>query len=40
MEAVGFAFGPVLDPAGVFGMGIVEAADKAAVRAITDKDPA
>ena len=27
-------------PAGVFGMGIVEAADEAAARAITDKDPA
>ena len=36
----GVAFGPVFDPNGVFGMGIVEAADETAVRAITDKDPA
>jgi uncharacterized protein len=36
----GIAFGPVLDPSGVFGMGIVEAADEAAARAVTDKDPA
>ncbi len=35
----GVAFGPVFDPAGVFGMGIVEAEDEAAARAITDKDP-
>jgi uncharacterized protein YciI len=36
----GVAFGPVFDPNGVFGMGIVEAADEAAARAMTDKDPA
>jgi uncharacterized protein YciI len=36
----GVAFGPVMDPAGVFGMGIIEAADEAAARAITDSDPA
>ncbi len=36
----GVAFGPVFDPNGVFGMGIVEAADEAAGRAITAKDPA
>jgi len=35
----GLVFGPVMDPAGVFGMGIVEAADEAAVRALTDADP-
>lgn len=36
----GVAFGPVMDPAGIFGMGIIEAADEAAARAITDNDPA
>jgi uncharacterized protein YciI len=36
----GIAFGPVFDPNGIFGMGIVEAADEAAARAVTDKDPA
>jgi uncharacterized protein YciI len=39
-SGTGVAFGPVMDPAGVFGMGIVEAADEAAARAITDNDPA
>jgi uncharacterized protein YciI len=39
-QGVGTAFGPVFDPAGVFGMGIVEAVDEAAARALTDKDPA
>jgi len=39
-DGAGIAFGPVFDPSGVFGMGIVEAADEAAARAITDKDPA
>jgi uncharacterized protein YciI len=36
----GVAFGPVFDPNGIFGMGIVEAEDEAAARAVTDKDPA
>ena len=39
-NGTGTAFGPVFDPAGVFGMGIIKAADKSAARAITDKDPA
>ena len=39
-NGTGVAFGPVFDPSGVFGMGIIEAADEAAARAITDKDPA
>jgi uncharacterized protein YciI len=39
-NGVGTAFGPVCDPSGVFGMGIVEAADESAARALTDKDPA
>jgi uncharacterized protein YciI len=37
---VGTAFGPVFDPAGAFGIGIVEAADERAARALTDNDPA
>jgi uncharacterized protein YciI len=35
-----FALGLVLDPAGAFGVGIVEAKDVAAVRALADADPA
>lgn len=35
-----FALGLVLDPAGAFGVGIVEAEDAAAARALTDHDPA
>lgn len=35
-----FALGLVLDPAGGFGIGIVEAADEAEMRALTDNDPA
>jgi uncharacterized protein YciI len=38
-NGAGVAFGPVFDPSGAFGMGIVEAADEATARAITDKDP-
>jgi uncharacterized protein YciI len=38
-EGAGVAFGPVFDPAGTFGMGIVEAADERAARALTDEDP-
>ena len=33
------AFGPVMDPAGAWGMGLVRAADDAAARAITAADP-
>ena len=33
------AFGPVLDPAGVYGLGVVRADDEAAARAIADADP-
>ena len=32
-------FGPVADPAGVWGLGVVKAADEAAAMAITDADP-
>jgi uncharacterized protein YciI len=33
-------FGPVHDPAGSYGMGVVEAADEASARAFTASDPA
>lgn len=38
-QGVGFAFGPVLDPAGAWGMGIIEAADADEARRLTDRDP-
>lgn len=34
------ALGPVLDPAGSFGVGIIDAADAAAMLALTRSDPA
>jgi uncharacterized protein YciI len=33
-------FGPVLDPKGPFGAGVVDAADETAARAFADNDPA
>jgi uncharacterized protein YciI len=33
-------FGPVMDPAGVFGMGVLEVEDEAAARNLLDNDPA
>jgi uncharacterized protein len=33
-------FGPVLDPKGPFGLGVIAAADEAAARAFADADPA
>jgi uncharacterized protein YciI len=33
-------FGPVLDPKGAYGMGVVEAPDEAAAHAFADADPA
>jgi uncharacterized protein YciI len=35
----GIAFGPVFDPRGVFGMGIIEASDEESARTLTDNDP-
>jgi hypothetical protein len=35
-----FALGLVLDPAGAFGIGVMERDDESAVRALTDRDPA
>jgi uncharacterized protein YndB with AHSA1/START domain len=39
-EGVVVAFGPVLDPKGVWGVGIVRAKDEASVEAMRDADPA
>jgi uncharacterized protein len=33
-------FGPVMDPAGPYGMGVVQADDEEAIRAFIDGDPA
>jgi len=33
------AFGPVADPAGVYGLGVIRADDEASARAIADADP-
>ncbi|HEX5509375.1 MAG TPA: YciI family protein [Pseudolabrys sp.] len=33
-------FGPVLDPAGPFGMGVISAPDEPGARAFADNDPA
>ena len=38
-EGVVLVFGPVMDPHGPFGMGIVEGADEADVKRRTDADP-
>lgn len=38
-EGAMLAFGPVLDPAGAWGMGLVRAKDEAAARALTAADP-
>jgi uncharacterized protein YciI len=34
------AFGPVMDPKGIYGFGIVAAEDEAELKAFIDKDPA
>lgn len=33
-------FGPVMDPGGVYGMGVYDVADEAAMHALLDADPA
>jgi len=38
-EGTVIAFGPVMDPAGAWGMGLVRAKDEAAARALTETDP-
>ncbi len=39
-EGVVVAFGPVLDPAGPWGLGVIRAPDEAAVHAFEAEDPA
>ncbi len=34
------AFGPVFDPAGVYGMGVAEVENEAELRSLLDNDPA
>jgi uncharacterized protein YciI len=38
-EGTVVAFGPVLDPAGVYGLGVVQVDDEAAAQALADADP-
>jgi hypothetical protein len=38
-EGVAVAFGPVLDPAGAWGLGLLRAPDESAVRAFIAEDP-
>src|SRR5262245_43636831 len=39
-QGIAFVFGPVMDPKGVWGLGIVEAINEDDVRSITADDPA
>jgi uncharacterized protein len=39
-EGKAIVFGPVLDPAGAFGMGVYDVADESEMRAMLDRDPA
>ena len=39
-QGTALVFGPVADPSGPWGLGIVEAPDRAAAQAIADADPA
>jgi hypothetical protein len=38
-EGLAVAFGPVLDPAGAWGLGLIRVEDDAAARAFTTEDP-
>ena len=38
-QGIAVIFGPVLDPTGVWGLGIVEAADEPEVHALGEQDP-
>ncbi len=40
VEGVALLFGPVLDPGGVWGLGVVRVEDEAALRRLQDEDPA
>ena len=39
-KGAGFLFGPVFDPAGVFGLGVLKASDESEARTLTANDPA
>jgi uncharacterized protein YciI len=39
-KGVALIFGPVLDPKGVFGMGVIETDDEAAAQRLSEEDPA
>jgi uncharacterized protein YciI len=39
-QGIALLFGPVLDPKGVYGLGIIDVADEAAVKALIASDPA
>jgi len=39
-KGVALIFGPVLDPKGVFGMGVIETEDEAAAQQLSADDPA
>jgi uncharacterized protein YciI len=38
-KGTGILFGPVLDPKGVWGLGLIEVEDQADARALTESDP-
>lgn len=39
-QGIAIVFGPVMDPAGVFGMGVYQVKDEAEIRRYLDCDPA
>lgn len=39
-RGIAIVFGPVMDPAGVYGMGVYNVADEAEMRRLLDADPA
>jgi uncharacterized protein YciI len=39
-RGIAVVFGPVMDPKGVYGMGVYDVADEAAMRQLLDADPA
>lgn len=39
-EGIAIVFGPVMDPAGVYGIGVYDVKDEPEMRSLLDKDPA
>ena len=39
-RGIAIVFGPVMDPAGVYGIGVYEVQDEAEMRALLERDPA